>query len=186
MWRRKNACNTIRLYKDTMREDAMEFANPLVHAPTLQESRSLSIFSAYSADHMDKFARIYERAAALRKRKSYHRSVRKFRACVSRASSSKVNNSNWRILSLDIYPIDTLWLIQRLMNMCLCLYTVVTYKFSRCLHVSYSARSKWRSSSHEWGISLALSLFASYLCILNIWFKNIPYMIRASAQDSDE
>ena len=31
-----DARDTIRLYKDTMREDAMEFCNPLVRTPTKQ------------------------------------------------------------------------------------------------------------------------------------------------------
>ena len=51
---------TVRLYKDTMREDAKEFGDPLasVRAPTQQELKIAKRVAAYAADDMDKVARI--------------------------------------------------------------------------------------------------------------------------------
>ena len=88
--------DTIRLYKDTTREDAMKFGDPLVHAPTQQELNITERVAAYNADYMDKVARIDERGEECRKWKEYHRNVRKYRAGVSKESSSKGNNPSLR------------------------------------------------------------------------------------------
>ena len=88
------ARDTIRLYRDTMREDAMEFGYPAVRAPTQQELKIAERVAAYSSGDMDKVARIDEREEQRRKWKSYHRSVRRYHAGISKASSSKGNSSS--------------------------------------------------------------------------------------------
>ena len=88
------ARDTIRIYKDTMREDAMEFGDPYVRAPTQQELKIAERVAAYNSCDMDKVARIDERDEQCRNWKSYHRSVRKYHAGVSKASSSKGNSSS--------------------------------------------------------------------------------------------
>ena len=80
--------DTIRRYKDTMREDAMEFGDPYVHAPTQQELKIAERVSSYNSGNLDKVARIYERDEQLCKWKSYHRSARKYHAGISIESSS--------------------------------------------------------------------------------------------------
>ena len=86
-----DACDTICLYKDTMREDAIEFGDPLanVRAPAQQELRIAERVCAYNDGDMDKIARIDEREEKRRNWKAYHRNVRKYRAGVCKASSSK-------------------------------------------------------------------------------------------------
>ena len=88
-----DARDTIRVYKDTMREDAMEFVNPYVCAPTQQELKIAERVAAYNAGDMDKVARIDEREEHRCKWKCYRRSVRKYHAGISKASSSKGNSS---------------------------------------------------------------------------------------------
>ena len=96
------ARDTICLYKDMMRKDAMEFGDPFVRAPTQQELNIAERFAAYNSAGMDKVARIDKREEDRRKWKAYHRSIRKYRAGVSKASSSKGNNSSWGILCLSV------------------------------------------------------------------------------------
>ena len=84
----------IRLYKGTMREDAMAFGDSAVHGPTPQELKIGELFAAYSSGNIDKVARIDEREEQRRKWKAYHRSVRKYHAGISNASSSKGNSSS--------------------------------------------------------------------------------------------
>ena len=59
---------TIRIYKETMRKDAMEFGDPYIHSPTQEELK------------------ISEREEQARKWKASHSSVRKYRAVISKAS----------------------------------------------------------------------------------------------------
>ena len=54
-------CDTIRLYKDTMREDTMEFSDPGIRASTQQELKIAERLAAYNSGDVDKAARIYER-----------------------------------------------------------------------------------------------------------------------------
>ena len=88
-----DARDTIRVYKDTMREDAMEYGDTLVCALIQQELKIGARIFAYNAGDMNKVARIDEREEERRKRKAYHRSVRKYRESISKASSSKGDNS---------------------------------------------------------------------------------------------
>ena len=53
--------DTIRLYKDMMREDAMEFNCSLVRSPTQQKLKIADCVTAYNSGDKDKFARIDER-----------------------------------------------------------------------------------------------------------------------------
>ena len=50
--------DTIRICKDTMREDEMEFGDPYVSAPNLQELKIAECVVAYNAGDMDKVTRI--------------------------------------------------------------------------------------------------------------------------------
>ena len=84
-----DARNTIRLYKDTVREDAMEFGDPNIRALAQQELNIAERIAAYNSCDLDKVARIDEREEQRRKWKAYHRSVRKYHAGISKASSSK-------------------------------------------------------------------------------------------------
>ena len=79
-----------------MREDAVEFNYPLarVRAPAQQELKIAQCIAAYNAGDMDKFARIDEGKEERRKWRAYHRNVRKYRAGVSKASSSKRNHTS--------------------------------------------------------------------------------------------
>ena len=72
----------------------MEFGDPYVRAPTQQELKIAERVAANNAGDMDKVARIDEREEKRRRWKSYHRSVRKYHAGISKASSSKVNSSS--------------------------------------------------------------------------------------------
>ena len=89
-----DARDTIRLYKDTMSEDAMDFCDPDIRAPTQQELKIAGRVVAYNTGDMDKVARIDEREEQRRKWKSYHRSVCKYHAGISKASSLKGNSSS--------------------------------------------------------------------------------------------
>ena len=84
----------IRLCKDTMREDAIEFGNPLatLRAPTQQELKIPVPLAAYNAGHIDKVAHIDECEEESRKWRVYPRNVCKYRASVSKAASSKDDN----------------------------------------------------------------------------------------------
>ena len=86
-----DARETIRLYKNTMRQDAMEFGDPLVCAPAQQKLKIAERVAAYNAGNIDKVARIDEREVEHRRWKKYHRNVRKYCAGISKASSSKDN-----------------------------------------------------------------------------------------------
>ena len=86
-------CDTIGLYKDTMLEDAMKFGDSCFHAPTQQEPKIATRAAAYNAGDMDKVTRIDQREEESHKQNGYHRSVRKKRAGVYKASSSKGKNS---------------------------------------------------------------------------------------------
>ena len=57
-----DARDIIRLYKDTMRKDAMKFGDPLasVHARTQQELKITESVAAYNAGDIDKVTRIEE------------------------------------------------------------------------------------------------------------------------------
>ena len=81
-----DARDTIRLYKDKMCEDAIEFGDPQVHAQTQQELKIAERVTAYNSGEMDKFSRLDEREEERRKWKSYHRDARKYRAGVSKVS----------------------------------------------------------------------------------------------------
>ena len=82
--------DTIRLYNETIREDAMELGDSTVRGSTQQELKIAEPVSAYNSDEMDKVARIDEREEQRHKWKAYHRSVPKYRAGISKASSLKV------------------------------------------------------------------------------------------------
>ena len=86
--------NTICICKDTIREDAKEFGYPLAsfRAPAQQELKISERIAAYNGDDIDKVARIDEREDKRRKWKTYHRNIRKYRAGVSKVSSSKDDN----------------------------------------------------------------------------------------------
>ena len=86
--------DSIRMYKNTMREDAMEFGDPYVRAQTQQKLKIAEHVAVYNACDIDKAARIDDRSEHCRKCKSYHRSVRKYHASSSKAISSKVNSSS--------------------------------------------------------------------------------------------
>ena len=98
--------DTIRLYKDTMLEDAIEFGDPLVRAPSQQELKIVERVSVYNAGDIDKVARNDKREEERHKWKAFHESVRKYRAGVSKGSSSKGNYSYWGILSRSVKPIN--------------------------------------------------------------------------------
>ena len=55
-------CDTVRLYKNTMLEDAMEFSDPLasIHAPTQQTLKIDERVATYISREMDKDTRIDE------------------------------------------------------------------------------------------------------------------------------
>ena len=77
-----------------MREDAMELGDPAVRASTQQELKIAERVSIYNSVDMGEAARIDEREEQCRRWKSYHRSVRKYHADISKASSSKGNSSS--------------------------------------------------------------------------------------------
>ena len=58
---------TIRLYKDNMREDTMEFGEPGARAPTQQEPKIAKRVTAYNSGDIDNIARIDEREKQRRK-----------------------------------------------------------------------------------------------------------------------
>ena len=101
-WEEHCARDTIRLYKDTVREDATEFGDQGIFAPTKQELKIAERFAAYNSADMDKVTWIDEREEQRRKWKSYHRSIRKYHAGIPKASSSKGNSFSWGILSLNV------------------------------------------------------------------------------------
>ena len=84
----------ILLYKDMMREDKMVFDDILarVRAPTQQELKIAERVSAYNVGNRDKDPRIDELEEECRKRKVYHRNVRKFPSSVSKAAHLKDDN----------------------------------------------------------------------------------------------
>ena len=55
--------DTIRMYKDTIREDAIELGDPYDRAPTQQKLKIAERVVAYSACDMDKVARLDDRDA---------------------------------------------------------------------------------------------------------------------------
>ena len=77
-----------------MREDEIEFGDPALRAPTRQELKISECVAAYNSGDMDKVASFDEREERHRKCKSYYRSVRKYHAVISEASSSKGNSSS--------------------------------------------------------------------------------------------
>ena len=77
-----------------MHENAMEFGDPYVHAPTQKELKISERVAAYNAGAMDKVSRIDEREEDPHRWKCYHRSVHKYRTGISKATSSKVNSSS--------------------------------------------------------------------------------------------
>ena len=78
-----DARDTSRIYKDTMREDTMAFGDSYVRVSTQQELKIAERVAAYNVGDMDNVARIDERDKQRRKCKSYHRSVRRYRAGIS-------------------------------------------------------------------------------------------------------
>ena len=72
----QDARETIRFYKDTMHEDAMEFGYPLVRAPTQQELKIAERVAAYNAGYIDKVARIDKSEEERCKWKAYDTNVR--------------------------------------------------------------------------------------------------------------
>ena len=89
-----NVHDIIRLYKDEMREDAMEFGDPLASAcaSNQQELKIAERVVPYNSSGIDKVARIDEREEKHRKWKANHRNARMLRARVSKEASSKENN----------------------------------------------------------------------------------------------
>ena len=77
-----------------MRKIAIELRDPLsnVRAPAQKKLKITERVSTYSSRDMEKVARIDEREEERRKWKAYHRNIRKYRANVSKRSSSKVFN----------------------------------------------------------------------------------------------
>ena len=77
-----------------MREDDTEFGDLLasVRALTQQELKITERIAAYNAGDMDKVACINKREEERCEWKAYHRNVRKYRASISKESSSKYNN----------------------------------------------------------------------------------------------
>ena len=69
------ACDTARLYKDTMSECKMEFGDPGIRAPTQQELKISERFAAYDSLDIDMVAQIDERDEQRCKLK-YYRSAR--------------------------------------------------------------------------------------------------------------
>ena len=53
-----DSSDTIRIYKDTMRKDAMKFGDPYVRSPTQQWLKIAECIAAYNAGNMDRVARI--------------------------------------------------------------------------------------------------------------------------------
>ena len=88
-----DARDTNHSYKDMMREDAVQFSDSLVRAPTQQELKISESVTAYNADDMDEVAGIDEHEEKRRKWKAYHSGVRKHHPGISKASSSKDNSS---------------------------------------------------------------------------------------------
>ena len=74
-----DARDTNCLHKETMREDVIEFGDPLasVHAPTQQELKITELVTAYNDCDMDKIARIDEREEERCIWRAYHRNLRK-------------------------------------------------------------------------------------------------------------
>ena len=62
-----DASYTIRIYKDTMREDAIEFGVHYVCAATQQKLKIAQRVAAYNFGDMDKVVRIVEREEQRRK-----------------------------------------------------------------------------------------------------------------------
>ena len=83
-------CNAIRLYKDPIREDAMELNSLLasVRAPTQQELNIAEGVAAYNTGNMEKVAHIDEHEEECCKRKAYHHNVCKYCASISKTYSS--------------------------------------------------------------------------------------------------
>ena len=77
-----------------MREDAMEFGDPDIRATTQQELKIAESVATYNSGDMDEITRIDEREEKRRKWKSYHRSVGKYHAGISKALPSKGNSSS--------------------------------------------------------------------------------------------
>ena len=86
--------NSIRVYKDTMHKDSMEFGDNCARAQPQQELNIAERVAAYSSGDMDMVARIDEREERRRKWKSYDRSVHKNCADISRVQSAKGNSSS--------------------------------------------------------------------------------------------
>ena len=101
-WRRDDTRDTIRSYKDTIRKEAMEFGSSVVRVPIQQELKNVERIAAYNAGDIDKVTHIDEREEERRKRKAYHRSVRKYRGDISKASYSKSNSSSLGIHNLSV------------------------------------------------------------------------------------
>ena len=97
-----DAGDMIRVYKDTMREEAMDFCVPYVRAPTQQELKIAMRVTAYNAGGMYKAARIDKRDEQCHKWKSYRRSVRTYHADISKMSLSKDNSASYGILSISV------------------------------------------------------------------------------------
>ena len=88
-----DACDTVRLYEETIREDALEHDNPsaAVRAPTRQELMVAKRVAAYEAGDMGKVARIDGRVEERCKWRKYHCCVRKYRSGVSKGAPSRVD-----------------------------------------------------------------------------------------------
>ena len=88
-----DARDRIRLYKDTMREDAMEFGDPLVSVRSQTQQQLIVVrIAVYNSGDMDKVARIDQHDEKRRKWKAHHRIVCKYRANISQAAPSKDDN----------------------------------------------------------------------------------------------
>ena len=83
-----DARDAVRLYKDTLREDALEFGDveAAVRLPTKHERNVAERVAAVEAGDVEKVARIDARENERCKWKAYHRSVRKARANASKAN----------------------------------------------------------------------------------------------------
>ena len=80
----------IRLYKDTMRDDAMELGDHANMSVAKQQELTISeCVAAYNVGDKSKIARIEEREDESRKWKAYHRNARKYRESISKATYSK-------------------------------------------------------------------------------------------------
>ena len=80
--------DTTRLYKDTKREDVTVYDDSLVCIQTQQELKISERVAAYNSGDMDKVAYIDGLEEECLKWIAYHRSVRKYRASISKLSSS--------------------------------------------------------------------------------------------------